>query len=113
MTNPWYDETVRSLVVDAENDSRAEKGVVLVCVTRVVVVCVVPQTLRSDADSLTSHLTNNALNNDFVAGNMALIFYLGSDCVNDLFRPVLCMGMLIFLFAEHAFDNRLNNCFDF
>ena len=43
---------------------------------------------------------------------MALIFDLLSDGIDDLFRPVLGVGVLVFLVSKHALDNRLYNVLD-
>ena len=85
---------------------------VLVRITRVVIICIVPQAFRSNANSLASHLTDDTLNNNLVTGNMALIFDLLSDGINDLFRPVLGVGVLVFFVSKHALDNRLYNVLD-
>ena len=61
---------------------------------------------------MASHLTNDTLHNNLVAGNVTLIFYLLSDGIDDLFRPVFGMSVLIFLVSEHALNNRLYDVFD-
>ena len=61
---------------------------------------------------MTSHLANNTLNDNLVTGNMAFIFDLLSDGIDDLLRPVLGVGVLILLVREHALNNRLYNVFN-
>ena len=98
-----------SLVVNAEDDASAEEGSILICVARVVVICVVPKALRCNAYTLTSDLADDALNDNLVTWNMALVFDLLSNGVDDLFRPMFGVRMIVLLFVKHTFDNRLND----
>ena len=89
---------VRSLVVNSKDDSSAEKGVILIRITRVVIICVIPKALGGNANTLACHLTNDTLNDNLVTGNMAFIFDLLSDGINDLFRPMFGMCVIVFFF---------------
>ena len=110
---PVLKRTWTSLVVNSEDDSRAEKWVILVRVARVVIICIVPQALRCNAYTLSSHLTNDTLNDNLVTGNMALIFDLCSDGVDDLFCPVLGVSVFVLLVSKHTLNNRLYYFLDF
>ena len=92
-----YYKEKSSLVVDAEDDSSAEKTSVLVSKRSIVVVEIVPKALGSNTNSLTLYLSNNRLNNDLVGGNAessACLF----DFVCDLLS--LCLGVsMVVLFV--------------
>ena len=103
----------RSLVVNSKDDSSTEKGVILIRITRVVIICVIPKALGGNANTLACHLTNDTLNDNLVTGNMALIFDLCSDGVDDLFCPVLGVSVFVLLVGKHALNNRLYYFLDF
>ena len=58
-----------SFIVDAENHARAEKRGVAECEAGIIIVGVVPETLRGDTDTLAGNLSDNSLHYDFVGGD--------------------------------------------
>ena len=71
-----------SFVVDAEDDTRAEKGVILISERGPVVVLVVPQALRCDSYALSGDLADDCLHDDLVRGDVEgldLHLYLVGD----------------------------------
>ena len=86
---------------------------VLVCETRVVIVCIIPKALRSHTNALARHLANYTLYNNLVLWDVAIVLDLSSDRVNNLLGPVFCVSVLIFFLSQHSFNHRLDDDFDF
>ena len=103
----------RSLLVDSEDDTSAEKRGILVRETCVVIICVVPKALGCYTHTLASHLADNTLNNNLVLRDVAIVFDLRSNCVDNLLSPVLSVSMFILFIGQHSFDHILNDDFDF
>ena len=86
---------------------------VLVCETRVVIVCIIPKALRSYTNSLARHLANYTLHDNLVLWDVAIVLDLSSDRVNNLLSPVFGVSVLIFFVSQHSFNHRLDDDFDF
>ena len=97
-----------SLVVDTENDARAEKRSVRVGIWRIVIVRLVPQALASDANTLAEDLTDDALDDDLVAWNVQLLCVI-FDINDDAFGDVLMFLLIEFLTFQLILNAGLND----
>ena len=97
-----------SLVVNAENDARAEQRSVLIRIRGIVIVGFVPEALRRHTDALAQDLTDDALDDNFVARDVQLLG-LVLDVHNDGLSPLL---VLLVIELGYAVQLRLNAMFD-
>ena len=96
-----------SLVVDTEDNTRAEEGVVLVSEGGPVIILIVPEALGSDSHTLSCDLSNDGLNNDLV-GRDVQGFNLQLYLVCDGLRHQLSSPMIVILILEVSQDDLLN-----
>mgnify|MGYP007072238832 FL=1 len=101
-----------SFVIDAEHNSSAEEGRVFVSETSVVIVHFIPETLGSQTDTLSIHLSDNTLNNNFVARHIQTLNGR-SNLIDDVLSLLLSVdGVVIFTLKvelNHFFDDLLHS----
>ena len=61
---------------------------------------------------MSSHLSDDALNNDLIVWNVTLVLDILSNGFDNLFRPVLGVGVVVLIIGKHALDDVLNNVLD-
>ena len=101
-----------SFVVYSKYHSSAEKWSVTVCKACVIIICVIPQTFGSHANTLTCHLTYNCLNYNFVWRYIKQ-FHLSLDLLNDVFNLRLWLRLVILFTLKMLLYNFLDNISDF
>ena len=101
-----------SLVVNTENNTRAEEGFVGVGEGGEVVVLFIPKALTGNSDTLSLPLTDNGLNNDLV-GWYAQALNTGLDFVRDSLCHILGVNMVILLVLQVVLNDLLDACFYF
>ena len=89
----------RSFVVDTEDDSSAEEGVISEGEGGEVVVLHVPEALWGNSNTLSLHLSNNGLHYDLVRW-YAEALNGGLDFVSDSLGHVLGMSVVILLVLQ-------------
>ena len=97
-----------SFIVYAENHARAEKRGVAECEARIIIVGVIPETLRGNSDALTSNLSDDCLNDDFVRRDVEQ-FHLRLYLLNDVFDLRLGLSLIILLAFELLLDYVFND----
>jgi hypothetical protein len=101
-----------SFVVDAENDTSAEEGRVFVSETSVVIVHLIPEALGSKTDTLAIDLSDNTLNNNFVARHVQTLNGR-SNLVDDILSLLLSVdGIVVFTLKvelNHFLNDLLNS----
>ena len=97
-----------SFVVDSKDNASAEKRGVFVGPGRIVVIGFVPEALAGDADALSEHLPDNALDHNFVTGDVELL-RLVLDLHDDGLGPLLVLLVVEVHPVELAFDDLFND----
>ena len=102
---------IKSLLVDAEDHTSAEKGSISEGEGGIVIISLVPQALGCDTHALSCNLTNNGLNDDFVGGDRQLL-HSGLNLADDSLNPGLSLNLIVLFISNVAvndvFDNDLN-----
>ena len=101
----------RSFVVDAEDDASAEERGVLIRVGSIVIVGLVPEAFRCDAHTLTKDLSNHALHDDLVTGDVQLLG-LVLDVNDNSLGPILVLLMVELDTVQLSLDALLNDLSD-
>jgi hypothetical protein len=97
-----------SFVVDAENDTSAEEGRVFVSETSVVIVHLIPEALGSKTDTLAIDLSDNTLNNNFVARHVQTLNGR-SNLVDDILSLLLSVDGIVVLTLKVELNHFLND----
>ena len=96
---------MRSLVVDAENNTCAEEGAVRVGERGVVIILLIPEAFACNAHTLTVELADNCLHDDLV-GWYAQLLHGGAYLISQLLCEVLSLLVLVdFLVGKVLGDN--------
>lgn len=101
-----------SLVVDTKDDDRAEECMIWVGERAEVVIGLIPDALRGNADALPSHLANNGLHCNFVRRNGQLAG-LVTHQVHNLLGLTLGLEVVILAPLQLMLHNILNDFFHF
>ena len=97
-----------SFVVDAEHDSGTEQRRVFVGERSVVIVHLVPEALRSQTDTLAINLSDNTLNNNFVARHVQTLNGR-SNLVDDILSLLLSVDGIVVLTLKVELNHFLND----
>jgi len=100
-----------SFVVDAEHDSGTEQRRVFVGERSVVIVHLIPEALRSQTDTLAINLSDNTLNNNFVARHVQTLNGR-SNLVYNVLSLLLSVLRVVLLILEVHLDNFFNDMLD-
>ena len=97
-----------SFVVNTEHDTSAEEGRVFVSETSVVIVHFIPEALGSKTDTMAIDLTDNTLNNNFVARHVQTLNGR-SNLVDDILSLLLSVDGIVVLTLKVEHDHFLND----